>query len=114
MKNNFLNRIQAERTDYARVVERSTRQYDMDTLQIALHRSRLRLGYDRIMEITELWCAVMDEYRDTRTGHPEADVLRAHMDAELSEIMAGRPGFVPFEERHPELKEIKYEGRRRK
>ncbi len=114
MKNSFLNHLQAERTDYAQTVERSTRQYDMDTLQIALHRSRLRLGYDRIMEITDLWCSVMEEYRDARTDNPEADVLRAHMDDELRGIMAGRPGFVPFEKRNPELKEIKYEGRKRK
>lgn len=114
MKNSFLNRLQTERTDYAQTVERSTRQYDMDTLQIALHRSRLRLGYDRIMEITDLWCAVMDEYRDTRTDHPEADVLRAHMDEELREIMVGRDGFIPFEKRNPELRKITYDGRKRK
>ena len=93
--------------------ERITRQFYIDTMQIALNRyPKLRLGYQRIMELTELCEQVRQEYLGTVTRGVEQDVNRAHMDAELLQIMAGREGFIPFEARYPELRKITYDGRK--
>ena len=58
--------------DAYRTAERITRQYDTDTLQIALSRyPKLNLGYDRIMEICELWESVQDEYINAYSDMPD-------------------------------------------
>lgn len=89
--------------------ERIARQYDTDTWQIALARyDKLDLGYQRIMEITELAVQVRKEYAGALAKGPEQDVQQEHIDRELKRIMAGREGFIPFERRYPELKQIKY------
>lgn len=45
---------------------------------------------------------------------PEQDVYRAHMDAELRQIMRDRADqLLPFERRYPELKTPTYGERRR-
>lgn len=76
--------------------ERITRQYDVDTLQIALSRyKKLNLGYERIMKICELWEEVKEEY---------SNALEC-MDRELRQIMSHRAGnLIPAEKRYPELR----------
>lgn len=39
---------------------------------------------------------------------PAADVAQEHLDAALVDMMAGRQLLIPFAERYPELKKIKY------
>lgn len=87
--------------------ERITRQYDTDTLQIALARyTKLNLGYDRIMEICDLWESVQEEYKNALKRHPEQDYCLDCMDRELKQIMAHRAGnLIPYKKRYPELKE---------
>ena len=103
---NFLQRQQAIRDEVFRVAERITRQYDLDTLQIALARyPKLDLGYTRIMEICQLWDQVKDEYDGTLKRHPEQDYIQAGMDRELAQIMAHRrTQLLPFKDRYPELR----------
>lgn len=105
----YLQKKQAERQSWIETGERISRQYDVDTWQIALARyDKLNLGYQRIMEITELAEQVRKEYGGALSKGPEQDVQQDHIDQELKQIMGDREGFIPFERRYPELKRIKY------
>ena len=88
--------------------ERVTQQLMIDTLQIVLH-NELGFGYDRIMRITKAWGSEYNHYHDVfNVKHAEADVLRVHLDRELTDILKGRQELIPFEDRYPEIKEITY------
>lgn len=112
--NDFVKRIQRERDAAMGVAERCTRQFEQDCWQIALARySKIALGYQRIMELTELQTQVRNEYSGAVLKGPEQDVYRAHMDAELRQIMRDRAEqLLPFERRYPELRTETYRGRR--
>lgn len=112
---NFVQRLQRARDAAMGVAERCTRQFEQDCWQIALARyDKLNLGYQRITELTELQAQVHNEYSGAVFAGPEQDVYRAHMDAELAEIMrTNAERMIPFERRYPELKSDDY-GRRRK
>ena len=87
--------------------ERVTQQLMMDTLQITLHE--FGWGYDRIMKLTNAWADAYNHYHDTLdVKNAEADVLRVHLDRELTDILKGHQDLIPFEERYPEIKEIAY------
>ena len=91
------------------------RQLDIDSFQIALSRyERLNLGFQRIMEITNLAEQVRAEYKPALEGGPEADVYQHHMDQELTEIIKGNMELIPFSVRYPELKKPNYKGRRKR
>lgn len=110
----FVRKMEAERREWMETVERVTRQFDQDTLQIALSRySKIKFGYQRIMEISELWEAVREEYRVALTNDPEADVAREHMTQEQLQIAKDSALVRTFEEQYPELRKITYGGRRR-
>lgn len=111
---NFIQRLQRARDAAMGVAERCTRQYELDCWQIALARyDKLQLGYQRIMELTELQTQVRNEYSGAVLKGPEQDVYRAHMDAELAEIMRTHAErMIPFDRRYPELKSDDY-GRRK-
>lgn len=111
---NFVQRLQAARDEAMRQAERCTRQYEVDVWQIALARyGKLNLGYQRIMEIAVLVDQVREEYSGAVLAGPEQDVYRAHMDAELAQIMRDQADkLIPFERRYPELKTENY-GRRK-
>ena len=112
--NNFLARQQAIMDEHMHIAERVTRQYDTDTLQIALARyDKLRLGYQRIMEITELWAQVRDEYFPALSGGVEADVARDHLDRELLQIAKDPSLVLPFDPRYPEMKKIRYDKKKK-
>jgi hypothetical protein len=111
---NYVQKIQIARDDAMQIAERVTRQYDTDTFQIALSRyEKLNLGYQRIMEITNLWEEVRREYENAIFRHNETDVARAHLDAELLQIAKDEARIIPFERRYPELKGVTYGGRKR-
>lgn len=111
---NFLQKQRAAIDEAFRISERITRQFDVDSWQIALARyGKLDLGYQRIMEITELAEQVRAEYAKALTTEKEADVARDHLDKELMEILKGRD-LISFEQRYPELKKITYEGRKKR
>ena len=111
---NFMQRLQRARDEAMRVAERCTRQFEQDCWQIALARyDKLNLGYQRIMELTELQTQVRNEYSGAVLKGSEQDVYRAHMDAELAQIMRDRADqLLPFERRYPELKAETYRGRK--
>lgn len=105
-KSYMLKQREIRDNEIYKVSERITRQYDVDTLQIALSRyKKLNLGYDRIMEICELWDSVKEEYSNALQRHPEQDYCLDCLDRELKQIMAHRAeNIIPYKERYPELR----------
>ena len=50
-----------------------------------------------------------DEYRlALNPSNSEADVAQEHLDRMLAQIINGKQALIPFSERYPELKGIKY------
>ena len=89
-----------------------TSQYDIDTLQIAIHQSE-GWGYDRIMRLTEAWAEVRKEYRPALDyKNPAADVCQGHMDRVLKEIIRDKAELIPHAERYKDLKKVTYGGRK--
>lgn len=83
-------------------------QFAMDTLQMALHQTE-GWGYDRIMRITQAWLETQREYKPAlNCKDPEADVRQEHMDRVLAQIINGKAELIPFPDRYPDLKKIKY------
>lgn len=103
----FMEKQLAMRQALMDATERVTQQLMMDTLQITLHE--FGWGYDRIMKLTKAWADAYNHYHDTLdVKNVEADVLRVHLDRELTDILKGNQDLIPFEERYPEIKEIAY------
>nr|DAH56539.1 MAG TPA: hypothetical protein [Caudoviricetes sp.] len=85
-----------------------TSQYDIDTLQIAIHQTE-GWGYDRIMRLTEAWAEVRKEYRPALDyKNPAADVCQEHMDRVLAEIIRDKAKLIPFPDRYKDLKKVRY------
>ena len=65
-------------------------------------------GYDRIMELIDEFYATRSEFApmlDVRKD--DCDYYRERIDRALQQIMGKREGFLPFEERYPELADAK-------
>lgn len=111
-QSSYATRQREKLNEYMRIAERITRQFDVDTFQVALNRyEKLSLGYQRIMEITELWEQVRREYSTALIKDPEADVAQHHLDAELLSIAKDEALIRPFPKRYPELRQANYEGK---
>lgn len=83
-------------------------QYMNDTLQIAIHQTE-GWGYDRIMRLCDAWTEVRREYSPVmNTNDPSSDVYREHMDRVMRQIIRDKQELIPFEQRYPELKKVKY------
>lgn len=83
-------------------------QFAMDTLQMALHQTE-GWGYDRIMRITQAWLETQREYKPAlNCKDPAADVRQVHMDRVLAEIIRDKSKLIPFPDRYPDLKKIRY------
>lgn len=104
----FLQRQQQIQNNVMAAAEMLAKQFMVDTLQITLHKD-FGWGYDRQKQLMEAWEKRRAEYRDALTPkNKEADVAQDHMDQALVDMMAGRQPLIPFEERYPGLKKIKY------
>ena len=89
-----------------------TSQYDIDTLQIAIHQTE-GWGYDRIMRLTEAWAEVRKEYRPALDyKNPAADVCQELMDRVLKEIIRDKAELILHAERFKDLKKVTYGGRK--
>ena len=83
-------------------------QFAVDTLQMTMHQQE-GWGYNRIMRVTHEWMETQREYRPAlNCKDPEADVRQAHMDRILAEIIRDRMTLIPFPDRYPNAKKIKY------
>ena len=83
-------------------------QFAVDTLQMTMHQKE-GWGYDRIMRVTHEWMETQREYRPAlNCKDPEADARQVHMDRVLAEIINGKAELIPFPDRYPNAKKIKY------
>lgn len=104
----FLKRQEQIQNNVMRAAEVLAKQFMMDTLQITLHKD-FGWGYDKQLRLLEAWEKRREEYRASLDPkNPESDVAQEHMDMALVSMMAGRQPLIPFYERYPELKKIKY------
>ena len=88
--------------------QRLISQYMTDTLQMTLHQTE-GWGYERIMRLTEAWQQTQKEYTPAlNSNDPAADVRQEHMDRVLAQIINGKAELIPFPDRYPDLKKIKY------
>ena len=107
-KNTWLERQAEAKNAIMHSTERLTKQYMLDTLCIAIHESE-GWGYDRIMRLLDAWKDTREEYRLALCPNDsEADVAQEHMDRMLVQIINGKQELIPFAERYPDLRGIKY------
>ena len=83
-------------------------QFATDTLQITIHQKD-GWGYDRVMRLTHDWIDTQREYKPAlNCKDVAADVCQEHMDRILAEIIRDRMTLIPFPDRYPNAKKIKY------
>ena len=84
------------------------RQMCMDEVQVCLHLKH-GWGYDRIKALFD---EVQEYHEDCKIAmdprNPEADIAQEHMDRVLRDIVKDHRAFIPFKERYPEIKQVKY------
>ena len=113
MKQSGLLQRQQEREDAAlRAGIRIGVQYAIDTLNISLNEAD-GWGYDRQMRLMEVWRDNRQFYRDALDHREaEADVYRDKLDKGLISVIGGKAELIPFPERYPDLKAVRYDRRR--
>ena len=105
----YTDRLDTARNVGFSIGERLGHQRTIDSYQIAMARyEKLNLGYQRIMEITDIAEQVRREYEPAFTKDPEADVYRDRLDRELLAIVQDNAPLITFSERYPEVREITY------
>lgn len=103
----YLQRQAAREQAIIDAVDQTVRQLMLDTLQITLH-TEYGCGFDRIKALSEAWAKVYNQLHGAVERGPEQDVAQEHLDRALLEIMRGKQELIPFPERYPHLREIKY------
>lgn len=113
MKQSGLMQRQQEREDAALAAGiRIGVQYAIDTLNISLHEAD-GWGYDRQMRLMEIWRDNRQYYKKALDFREvEADVFRDKLDKGLVTVIGGKSELIPFRERYPDLKPIRYDRRR--
>lgn len=109
----FLKRQYEQTEDLSIKVQLTTRQFMIDTLQIAIHETE-GWGFDRIMRLSQAWERTRKEYHpaiDPRD--PLCDVKQEHMQRAFKDICKGHMNVIPIPERYPYLKEVSYEKKRK-
>lgn len=87
-------------------------QYAIDTLNISLHETD-GWAYDRQMRLMEVWKDNRQYYKDALDYRkPESDVCRDKLDRGLITVIGGKAELIPFRERYPDLKPVRYDRRR--
>ena len=107
-KNAYLEKQRADKKAFMNSVELIVKQYCIDTLTITLHEE-YGWGYDRLMALMDQWAENRKKYQDAiNPDLVEADVAQDHVDRIMERIIRGKMDLIPFEERYPTLKKIKY------
>ena len=108
----FLKKQARQANDLANVYKDIDQQFMLDTLQITLNR-HWGFGFDRLMRLTKQWEAVRAElYPAINPNNPECDVQQEHMQKAFEEICRGKGEVIPFYDRYPYLKRVRYDGKR--
>lgn len=103
----YLQRQAAREQIIIDAVDQTARQLMLDTLQITLH-TEYGWGFDRIKALSEAWAKVYNQLHGAVERGPEQDVAQEHLDRALLEIMRGKQELIPFAQRYPHLREIRY------
>ena len=87
-------------------------QYAIDTLNISLNEAD-GWGYDRQMRLMEIWRSNRQFYKAAlNCREVESDVYRDKLDRGLITVIGGKGALIPFRERYPDLKPVRYDRRR--
>ena len=113
MKQSGLMQRQQEREDAALMAGiRIGVQYAIDTLNISLNEAD-GWGYDRQMRLMEIWRSNRQFYKAAlNCREVESDVYRDKLDRGLITVIGGKGALIPFRERYPDLKPVRYDRRR--
>lgn len=113
MKQSGLMQRQQEREDAALIAGiRIGVQYAIDTLNISLNEAD-GWGYDRQMRLMEIWRSNRQFYKAALNCRDvEADVYRDKLDKGLLAVIGKKAALIPFRERYPDLKPVRYDRRR--
>ena len=113
MKQSGLMQRQQEREDAALMAGiRIGVQYAIDTLNISLNEAN-GWGYDRQMRLMEIWRSNRQFYKAAlNCREVESDVYRDKLDRGLITVIGGKGALIPFRERYPDLKPVRYDRRR--
>lgn len=113
MKQSGLMQRQQEREDAALMAGiRIGVQYAIDTLNISLNEAD-GWGYDRQMRLMEIWRSNRQFYKAALNCRDvESDVYRDKLDKGLITVIGGKAALIPFRERYPDLKPVRYDRRR--
>lgn len=107
----FLQRQAEAQEDLNRKIQLIWKQFMIDTLQITMHKE-FGWGEERLRKLAEEWEKYRAEYFPAvNPKDPLCDVKQEHMQRAFREICG--EAAVPFSERYPYLKEVRYEKRRK-
>lgn len=95
------------------IMQRTMKQYMLDTLLITLHDD-FGWGYDRLTRLADKWGETFDHYFPALQSTDESDVWQERLDRAMLSFLAGHQELIPFPDRYPEIKRLGYEPRRRK
>ena len=110
-KNAYLARQEEHKNNFMHSVEDIIRQYMVDTLQITLYLTE-GWGYERQDRLMENWKKTREEFIVALNPRdPECDVAQEHINRILEQIINGNQDLIPWEERYPALRGVKYKGR---
>lgn len=93
------------------VMQRTMKQYMLDTLLITMHGD-FGWGYDRLTRLAEKWGETYGHYFPALQSTDESDVWQERLDRATLEFLAGHQDLIPFRERYPEIKQLGYEPKR--
>lgn len=114
-KNDYLAKQRAMQQGFLDMGEQFGTQKMWDYLQIVLRDPKVvgrdTFGSKRLAKVYEGLKAVASEYHTAFTADKEADYYQEKLDAQLREIWKDET--VPFYERYPDLKKIKYDKARK-
>ena len=106
----FLLRKEQEKEELLQKAQNIVIQYMVDTLQITM-RQEYGWGYDRIMKLTQAWKDTRQHYKAAVEPRDKmADVMQEHMQRAFKDICAYKKiEPIPFSNRYPYLKAIRYD-----
>ena len=93
------------------VMQRTMKQYMLDTLLITMHED-FGWGYERLSRLAEKWSETYDRYFPALQSTDDSDVWQERLDRATLAFLGDRT-FYPFPERYPEIKRLGYEPKRR-
>ena len=94
------------------VMQRTMKQYMLDTLLITMHED-FGWGYDRLSRLAEKWGETYDVYFPAMQSTDESDVYQERLDRATLRYI-GDNQFYSFAERYPEIYQLGYGTRREK